>query len=181
MTDLLCAPPPVASPDPGAVSRDLMELVLKPYLPDCRYMKGAFARCVDTAAPSLVLEADFRIPSSCYIDSTGHFNAVESNICVNQMSYLLFAWFVQEPRRHAFSPTVGAFDLSTFRQKQLPNMWILSLQTSFRKAINAHHFRGRLEWTGSRRLASLLLLNMSFEFSDDARGRAAGSVQFAVT
>ena len=33
----------------------------------------------------------FSIPESCYIDSTGHFNAVEFNICYNQLAYVLFA------------------------------------------------------------------------------------------
>ena len=30
----------------------------------------------------------FSIPDSCYIDDTGHFNAVEFNICFNQLAYV---------------------------------------------------------------------------------------------
>jgi len=166
------------------VSRELVDLVLAPYLPPCRYMKQAFARTPDSASPgsSLALRADFVIPSSCYINSTGHFNAVEANICVNQLAYLLFAWSVQDAKEHPFSAVVGPFDLGTFREKQLPNMWILTLQTSFRRAINPHGFQGTIEWTeATRKRSNLLLLDMSFRFSDDVRGQAEGTVQFAIT
>ncbi|ATB30099.1 FcoT family thioesterase [Melittangium boletus] len=170
-------------PEHSAVSRELMDLVLAPYLPPCRYMKQAFARVPDTASAnsSLVLHADFVIPSSCYINSTGHFNAVESNICVNQLAYLLFAWSLRGAKDHPFSAEVGPFDMETFREKQLPNMWILSLQTSFRRAINPHGFQGTIEWThATRTRTKLLLLEMSFRFSDGERGQAEGQVKFGI-
>ncbi|ATB37755.1 hypothetical protein CYFUS_003180 [Cystobacter fuscus] len=172
---------PLLVPPARPVPRELLELVLAPYLPPCRYMKHA--NVVPAASDTtLALRGDFVIPSSCYIDSTGHFNAVEANICVNQLGYLMFAWSLVEAKTHPFAATVGPFDLRAFREKQLPNMWILSLQTSFRRAIDPRGFQGTIEWTEvTRKRADLLMLSMSFRFSDGANGQAEGKVLFAVT
>lgn len=179
MSSLDYRPQPTDTPRARAVPRDLIDLVLRPYLPGCRYLERA---AVTLEAAALTLRGSFSIASSCYIDSTGHFNAVEANICVNQLGYLLFAWFSANAEDHEFRPAVGPFDLQAFRDKQLPSMWILSLQTSFRRAIDPRSFEGTLTWTrATRKRPDLLLLNMEFRFTDGADGLAEGSVLLALT
>ncbi|MGW6540873.1 FcoT family thioesterase [Streptomyces sp. NPDC055051] len=38
----------------------------------------------------------FTIPEPCYIDDTGHFNAVEFNICYNQLAYYTLAAMIRD-------------------------------------------------------------------------------------
>ena len=48
----------------------------------------------------IVGKGRFSIPESCYIDDTGHFNAVEFNICYNQLAYVLFAGVIDAGLMH---------------------------------------------------------------------------------
>src|SRR5262245_56508099 len=73
--------------------------ILRPYRAHARYLKSAEITHVhDKAVPqgrgkpsSLITGMGrFSIPESCYIDHTGHFNAVEFNICFNQLAYVVF-------------------------------------------------------------------------------------------
>ncbi len=166
------------------VDGDLIELVLKPYHDNCRYLKQAFyddntKNLAPDQAPEL--HARFAIDNSCYIDSTGHFNAVESNICANQIGYLAIAWFLKQKFQHPYWDAMGDFDLSQFRRKQLPNILILNINTSFRRAIDPSEYYGRLKWYRTRQKKSLSLLNMAFSFFDRFDGRAEGEMLVAIT
>ena len=84
---------------PIAISDTFVADILKPYRPRATYLRSAeitqFSEeaLEDSASDvSLVTGAGrFSIPESCYIDDTGHFNAVEFNICYNQLAYVVFA------------------------------------------------------------------------------------------
>jgi len=71
--------------------------ILRPYRPHARYLKSAEitafrAKAADDKSKTALVTAGgrFSIPESCYIDDTGHFNAVEFNICFNQLAYVAF-------------------------------------------------------------------------------------------
>jgi hypothetical protein len=165
------------------IDHGITDLALSPYHTNCRYLKKAFAdiRHDDHAQSPIDLFGEFAIDESCYIASTGHFNAVEANICVNQISYAAFAWFVSLDIEHPYRAAIGAYSLGVFHQKQLPNMYIVSLSTSFRRRIDPRNFQCRAQWTSAKRKRSIGLLTLTFEFTDHSNGLAQGNVLFALT
>jgi FcoT-like thioesterase domain len=77
---------------PMAIPSKLAAEILRPYKQNATYLKSAEITHVNdksaispgTADHKLVSgKGRFSIPESCYIDDTGHFNAVEFNICYN--------------------------------------------------------------------------------------------------
>ena len=79
---------------------NLLRLILIPYKPHCRYFQNAF----------LTARGEFSISESCYIAETGHFNAVEFNICFNQLSYYLIA----ECSHHQLLNDFSGWDINKF-------------------------------------------------------------------
>src|SRR4051794_18927348 len=74
---------------------DLLERLLAPYKPGCRYLlEATLGYPTDGRAPFpddpsswVAARGRFAIPSSCYVDATGHLNAVEFNIAYDQLCY----------------------------------------------------------------------------------------------
>ena len=70
------------------IGPEFLSRVLKPYREHCCYLKSAnFQHHKTGGIQGLTLHGQFSIDDSCYIDDTGHFNAVEYNICFNQIAY----------------------------------------------------------------------------------------------
>ncbi|AMB87130.1 hypothetical protein AWM79_18220 [Pseudomonas agarici] len=160
------------------ITASIMTLALGPYTIECQYLKSAY-KITSSKTSDIVLSAEFSIPKSFYIDSTGHFNAVEANICLNQMSYLLFADFVSKPNAHPFWATLGSFDLATFKEKQLARIFIVSLSSRFRQALDAGDFRGSLRWKSVSKKMGLILCQAEFGFGEH-NNSAYGEVMFAI-
>ncbi|WP_394828819.1 FcoT family thioesterase [Pendulispora albinea] len=156
------------------VEPEFIEQILRPYVnKGCVYLKSAVT---EISEAGVSIYADFSIPESCYIDSTGHFNAVEFNICLNQMFYLACADGV---RRKAL-PAMHAWSVDTFKQKQLPAMLITRLHSRFRKPINAVSFQGKGTIVRMRKLSSKFIHTQTTAvFSDPAGGLADGDIEFA--
>ena len=84
---------------PANISKDFIDDILKPYRKHAQYLKSAElthfqdkCSCATKGKDAGLITAKgrFSIPESCYIDDTGHFNAVEFNICFNQLAYVAF-------------------------------------------------------------------------------------------
>ncbi len=161
-----------------AITESAMTLALGPYMAECRYLKSAH-KIISNKTSDIVLGAEFSIPKSFYIKSTGHFNAVEANICLNQMSYLLFADFISECNTHPFWDTLGNFDLDTFKEKQLSRIFIVSLSSRFRRALDARDFSGSLRWKSVSKKMGLILCQAEFGFGEH-NSSAYGEVMFAI-
>src|SRR5688572_6040661 len=96
------------------VEPNLIATLLEPYRPQCKYLKSAVVEDARPGAEYLVTapgtrsadaalgsarpgaevqpvraRGEFRIQESFYIADTGHFNAVEFNVCYNQLAYVL--------------------------------------------------------------------------------------------
>jgi hypothetical protein len=95
-------PPPVCDePDrqaPIEISPAFVADILSPYKAHARYLKTAEIasfreKSSDDKGKGALAKGvgRFAILESCYIDNTGHFNAVEFNICFNQLAYVMFA------------------------------------------------------------------------------------------
>jgi hypothetical protein len=132
----------------NVASADLAR-VLIPYRDNCKYLKACSMEYVPTSAgisadeseASIAATGELSIAESCYIDSTGHFNAVEFQICANQLMYTMGA----EVTRRRILRAFAALDLEGYYERQLPNVLITNVTSAFRKVMNPRRFRGRLQ------------------------------------
>jgi hypothetical protein len=159
----MTGPAPEASPVRAPIEAPLLQRVLTPYLPHSRYVQRAtFAAETPGAEPDpadratwLRVDADCGIDASCYIESTGHYNAVELNITYNQMLYLGLA----EALRRELLPQPG-WSFDDFFRHQLPNVLIADYQARFRRPMTSKAYRGWMAITQVQRHAhrNMLLL-----------------------
>ncbi|MFC5745394.1 FcoT family thioesterase [Actinomadura rugatobispora] len=164
--------------------QDLLAETLRCYKPHCRYLTSIGTRVRDGHLSAI---AELRIPESCYIDDTGHLNAVEVNICYNQMLYYVIAKAIRE----GLAPEFGGWTLPDYWERRLGAVLIVKLQSSFQRPIDARHFFGEFTLGRARRFRppgrapgdeeTLISMDTSFRYWDDNDGRCSGQVKVAVT
>ncbi len=159
------------------VSSDIMDLALGPYFPDCRYVKNAKVSYGTFPEKQLIphdlkISATLSIPRSCYIESTGHFNAVEFNICFNQLGYVLFAHSIRTGLMRPFA----SWNDETFRRKQLPDVLIVGIENYFRKEIDATRFTAVSHLYYMKVARNQVFTKWAIQFSDEKGGSAGGEV-----
>jgi hypothetical protein len=155
----------------STVEVDLLTEVLSCYKPHCRYLQefaGGRGR--------------FVIPESCYIDDTGHLNAVEVNICYNQLLYASIASFVRE----GTGPVFDTWTMAEFWRRRLPDILITRFTSEFRRPVDPRSFSGELvlDRIVSRRLppdeTPLVAIDTTFRFWDIEGGDASGMARIAI-
>ena len=160
------------------VSKELLEVVLAPYKSDCQYLKRALFHYPSDDSPVSSLgfiKGDFQIPESCYIDDTGHFNAVEFNICYNQFFYILIAYLVQ----NRLLPEMDDWDLEIYQRRQLSDFLITRFSSTFRKPVNSNAFQGMLSINRCVARRGLINVKTSCAFYDEY-GWSEGDVTVCV-
>lgn len=162
------------------VDEELLARVLRPYKPNCRYLTDM---TIDGDEDGGVRGfAEFAIGESCYIDDTGHLNAVEVNIAYNQMLYYLIATSVREQLVGVFAD----WTMDDYWRRQLPDILITRLTTRFRRPIDRSGFFAEfdLRYATQRRLTrtgpALIALDTGFRFWDGRGGRADGEATIAI-
>ena len=159
--------------------QNFLDSVLEPYKPNCRYIRTA-AVDVDGRTARLRIRGTFGIPESCYIADTGHFNAVEFNICYNQMAYCLIAKAVDESLIYPFD----SWTMEDYWERQLPNILISDFRSRFRRPMLSASFSGSIDFVevaqryGDR---PLVTIDTTCQFSDDSGCSSEGSVKLAIT
>ncbi|AOY79796.2 hypothetical protein BJP36_07510 [Moorena producens JHB] len=127
---------PVQKEDFERIDELLLQRTLSPYASKgAIYLQEAYIdfKISDTVGSTLredkdyVVRGEFSISESCYIDDTGHFNAVEFNICYNQLFYVALA---QACSKHLLS-SLKELTLDNFYRKQLSNIYITRLESFF--------------------------------------------------
>lgn len=123
------------------LSEVLRAHVLQPYRPEARYVRHATLTqpgnggTPKLAAPESWLRVDgscgFAAP--CYIEATGHLNAVEANITYNQLLYLTLA----EAVRTQLLPELRHWTLDDFFRAQLPDVLIADYRAQFRRPMRS--------------------------------------------
>lgn len=177
MTTETMSPPVSYSADPK-----LLAGVLRCYKPHCRYLTEMTVSVGGTDGIVRGL-AELAIGESCYIDDTGHLNAVEVNIAYNQMLYYVVAKSVRE----GLGPVFSTWTMDDYWRRQLPDILITKLVSRFRWPVNPRRFFGEFEITRAtqRRLRQqsppLIALDTAFRFWDDHHGRSDGEVTVAIT
>ena len=157
---------------------DLLVDVLRPYKQHCEYLKSAIVTPRDDAT---ITRCEFAIPESCYIDDTGHLNAVEVTICYNQMLYYTIAAAV----RWGLFPEFAGWTMSDYWKHQLPDILIARFPSRFHRPIDPRAFEGEIEFRSVRRQtpgggAPMLVVDTGFQYWDAGGGRCRGEVDIAV-
>jgi hypothetical protein len=138
--------------------------------------------------PLISTRGDFRIPSSCYIQDTGHFNAVEFLICYNQMAYSTFGQLFQggyfnDADFGSVSPgsyeALSNISIDAFFKDQLSSMLILKTSTRFKGVIDAKNFTGTFSIKKFKYRHKTLFGETSCVFHDNNGGYAEGEVLLA--
>lgn len=161
--------------------RELLSLVLRPYRVHCQYLKTAVLEVAQSQMPTV--SADLEIGESCYIDDTGHFNAVEFNICYNQLAYYLIAKSVQE----GLLPALRGWTLDDFWRAQLPDILITDFSSRFKRKMRGKRFFGSVSLADVVSLDKsawwkpLIVLHTSCRFWDELGGLSVGKVTIAIT
>lgn len=168
---------------PGQVVTDdvaLRERVLAPYREHCKYLRSIDVRSEED---SVVATGEFSVGESYYIDSTGHFNAVEYNICYNQAAYYLIAQSIQ----HQLLPAFDGWSIDDFWERQLGDVLIVEFSTTFQQQISPREFTGELtfgrSWTQPATPTSppLVAIETKCRFWDATGGKCRGRALLAVT
>lgn len=182
---------------PMDISDVFVTEVLKPYRPNAKYLKSAQIThlCDKTAngakdAAFVTGSGRFAIPESCYIDDTGHFNAVEFNICYNQLAYVLFGKCIQAGILQKLNSELQKFSdekanglslsMADYKRHQLPAMLIVSIEgVRFFKEMKSNDFRGALSINRVAPVGGAWFFFTTIAFSDDEGVKAKGSVVLA--
>ena len=160
----------------GTIDAELLQRVLAPYKPDARYVHHAeLIFSGDGGGPRhdapaswlrLACRCGFELP--CYIEATGHLNAVECNITYNQMLYLCLA----EAVRRGLLPELLHWTLDEFFRRQLPDVLIADYRVRFLRPLASARYTAWFTITGvlPKPHRDLLLLTTRAGFRDDNGG-----------
>ncbi|MEV0294823.1 FcoT family thioesterase [Nocardia sp. NPDC050710] len=152
----------------------LLARTMRPYVrKGTVYLKQARAtRRGDT----VVGVGEFGIAEPCYIDDTGHFNAVEFNISFNQIFYYTLAAAI----RDRLIPELANWTLDDYWERQLPAILITRFDSRYRRPIGSRAYTaeltiGRVEFRNRTR--PLFAVQSHIEFTDAAAGCASGDIE----
>jgi FcoT-like thioesterase domain len=143
----------------------LRDTILDAYTPECIYIKNAFRDV--SYEKELVSIAEVSVPHTFYGSQTGHFNAVESLLCLNQIAFLSIADFVVDDDPHTFRQAIKTTDLRGFKENVLTRTFITSVTTQFRRALDGQNVVMRFAFTKMRKHAGWVFLASEFRFIDD--------------
>lgn len=163
----------------GATADDiaLLARTMRPYASkNTVYLKRAHAA---GRGKSVVGVGEFAIGRSCYIEDTGHFNAVEFNISSNQLIYYTLAVAL----RDRLIPELVDWSMDDYWARQLPSVLISRLDSRFRRPIDSRSYTAEItigEVSFRDRSRPLYALQTSVEFADAAGGSAAGDIEIVL-
>lgn len=159
------------------ITTSFLARVLTPYRKHCCYLKSAsFQYQEELGIKGLTIHGQFVIDDSCYIDDTGHFNAVEYNICFNQIAYLHLAHCID----NGLIPELADFEMDSFFEKQLSHFLIARITSSFQSFINARHFYGSFGIESIKKTSKCTFIKTYCSFFDDKKGKSKGEVTLAI-
>ncbi|MEM9272244.1 MAG: FcoT family thioesterase [Cyanobacteria bacterium P01_F01_bin.143] len=159
------------------IDQNLLDRFIEPYKGHCKYLQKAqvqYPKSSDNG--QWFVQGEFSIPDSCYIADTGHFNAVEFNICFNQLCYVMVAYLIE----HNLAEAMAGWDIETFKSRQLSHCFIAKFSSAFKKPINARNFQGTLAITKFVARGNLIMIKNSCAFYDHHEGWAEGEVTIAI-
>jgi hypothetical protein len=172
---------------PMAISDAFVSEILKPYREHARYLKSAeltqfseeALRNSDSKECLVTGVGRFSIPESCYIDDTGHFNAVEFNICFNQLAYVAFGKCLEANILKNLRLEGASVSFGDFKRHQLANMLIVSIESRYYKMLKSDDFTAELTINRISASAGAYFVFTSIAFADAEGIKAKGTVLLA--
>lgn len=159
------------------IDQEFIASVMKPYRKHATYLKKAtFYYDAEKGFEGLLIKGEFAIDESCYIEDTGHFNAVEYNICYNQLGYVFFGYCIQ----HKLLPELEDYTFEAFLEQQLPHFLILKIASSFSSVLNAKKFYGVWGISSVKKTSKTTFLQTYCDFEDGQGGNSFGEVTAGV-
>ncbi|MFI9531897.1 FcoT family thioesterase [Nocardia fusca] len=128
---------------------------------------------------SVAAVGEFSIDRSCYIENTGHFNAVEFTISYNQLVYYTLAVAI----RDRLIPELADWSMDDYWTRQLPSVLISRFSSRHRRPIDSRSYTAELtigEVTFRNRSRPLYALQTGVEFADAAGGSAVGDIEIVL-
>jgi hypothetical protein len=163
------------------------------YRPECRYLNEAWlehprdfdpARLIDNTELGTYVRAagHFSIPASFYLappDKPGeyasfrHFNAVDANICFNQLAYVLL---LEGASKGLIPLSMFGVDTDRLRRRRVTvNMMIGKISTTFVRRIDPADFTGWIAVTNMYLRKGMPFIDLEFQFEDSLGGLAVGT------
>jgi hypothetical protein len=160
------------------IDQNLLDRFIEPYKEHCKYLRKAqFQYPKSPDYGRWYIQGEFSIPESCYtIADSGHFNAVEFNICFNQLCYVITAYLIQ----NNIAEAMKGWDLEAFKRRQLSGFLIVKYSSTFKKPINARNFRGTISISKCTARGNLIMVKTSCAFYDCHEGWAEGDVTIVI-
>ncbi|KIO77898.1 hypothetical protein TH53_06965 [Pedobacter lusitanus] len=159
------------------IDPDFIHSILNPYRDHASYLKQAvFHVEPGKKVQGLKINGQFAIAESCYIDDTGHFNAVEYNICYNQLGYVFLGHCI----KNQLIPELADYTEETFFHKQLSHVLIVKISSSFSQLINAKDFSGTWGITAVKKTTQCTFLYTYCNFQDIYGGSSKGEVVLGI-
>lgn len=163
------------------------------YRPECQYVKDAWLEYPDGYDPSRLIDNEsektffrahgqFSIPASFYVkqsDASGeyaalrHFNAVDANICFNQLAYVMLLEGCDKNLLNLCD--LGFHPDDSRSRRSMVNMMISKINTTFVRPIAPNDFEG---WVAARKIykrKDLPFIDIEFQFEDKKGGLAVGT------
>ena len=143
------------------VSDNIINKALFMYMmKNTRYLQEAQ---IGKTGDTINLIAKFSINDCCYAPDSGHFNAVEAIICLNQMVYVALLGGIDK-KMFSFYDEFTPDDFSQYWQK----VYISALeQIKFKKLINSSSFFGNIALKPMRNLGDKVYVDCCFGFGNN--------------
>lgn len=173
---------------PLDISDAFLADILEPYRPDAKYLKSAQINHFKHKATTEIEEKEtglmtgsgrFSIPKSCYIEDTGHFNAVEFNICYNQLAFVLFGKALQLNILQSLRFDSANLSFADFKRQQLSSMMIVSIDSHYYKMLKSDDFQAELTINRISAVKGAYFYFTTIAFSDVEGVKSKGSVLLA--
>lgn len=164
------------------VPDDLRQRILSPYRNACTYLQKMWIDFYEPAAEAGVVGSDFvgrgqfSIPESFYINDTGHFNAVEFNLCYNQIGYVFLAYGIERK----LIPPMSSIDLAYYERQQLGGVLIVKLSSSFQSRMRAENFWAEISLSSAVEKTKLWLIDTQIRYWDEDDGRSEGDMRLVI-
>ncbi|MEM1168016.1 MAG: FcoT family thioesterase [Cyanobacteria bacterium P01_H01_bin.35] len=159
------------------IDNDFLLKALKPYSSkEAVYLQEASVLGKLGSDSNYIVQGKFSIESPCYVDETGHFNAVEFVMCYNQIVAVSLAYATQ----HKLLLCLEDLTVEEFYILYMSGIYITRLESTYKSLINPQEFSCKLEFIKERKRSRLSILKTLVEFSDPQGGIASGKVDLAI-
>lgn len=154
------------------VSQEIIDFILEPYFPGCRYLKEATMDL--NSKPRL--DGEFHIPYCYYGNGPGHFNATEFVLSFNQMAYVFFANGVEK----GIMRELNMSSKEDFKKVQMNGAYIARSNMEFKKPIDSKEFSGSLILDNFKSINNRTFYSMNVNFEDKNHSKAKGSFLISI-